>query len=532
MTKYAVAYARYSSNNQREESIEAQIRAIREYCEKNDYVLIECYVDEAITGKNDNREDFQRMINAIVTGEIVVECVFVHKFNRFARNKFDSAIYKKKLKDFGVRVVSVTQSIDETPEGELMEGFLEVMDEYYSANLSIEVRKGLKENALKGQFVGGRLLYGFTLNENNEYIPNEEQAEIVKRIFNDYSVGKSIYKICNDLNEEGLLNQFGRPFSARTIGCMLRNERYIGNYVYKLSKKETIRHNGLIPQIIDIDVWQKVQSRHNEPKARENKKNLYYLTGKMFCSHCGYSCSGFGGGQELKNGEILYYYKCVGKNTHKNGCKASNINKKWIEQTVLKQLVDVLTDSAEVDALATTVYEETLKLQGNSPLKIKKLKKELNALFQQEEKLTRLYLQGKIDDKIIDKESTAIATRKLEIETALKKLENSSEISNISVSDIKETILLSFSSIREDYSNNPKEYIQALVNTFLDKVVVGNESVEIYIKFDFPTLPQLIGDRSQFNGAICRLSPFVHSYILLRKNIKYSMFQQWVSAQK
>lgn len=119
--KRAVAYARYSSTNQREESIDAQLRAIREYCKRNDIELIEIYTDEAKTGTNDDRDNFQQMINDINGGQINVDTVLVHKFNRFARSTFDSAVYKKKLKEKGVRVVSVTQNIEDTPEGEMME---------------------------------------------------------------------------------------------------------------------------------------------------------------------------------------------------------------------------------------------------------------------------------------------------------------------------------------------------------------------------------------------------------------------------
>ena len=238
--KTAIAYARYSSNNQREESIDAQLRAIREYCEKENIELIEVFTDEAITGKTDDREDFQNMINKLLKGHIQVDYVLVHKFNRFARNKFDSALYKKKLRDIGIRVVSVTQKIDDTPEGELLEGFLETIDQYYSANLAVEVRKGLRENALKGKHAGGQVLFGYSLDDEGYYVPNEN-AKIVKRIFEEYADGVPKTDICERLNNEGYRNQRGKRFNTRTLSDLLKNEKYIGNYVYTIDKKETIR---------------------------------------------------------------------------------------------------------------------------------------------------------------------------------------------------------------------------------------------------------------------------------------------------
>ena len=198
--KVAVAYARFSSNNQREESIDAQLRAIREYCEKENIELIAEFTDEAVSGKTDDREDFQNMINKLLKGHLQADYVLVHKFNRFARNKFDSALYKKKLRDVDVKVVSVSQKIDDTPEGELLEGFLETIDQYYSANLAAEVRKGLRENALKGKHAGGQVLFGYSLDDEGYYVPNEN-AKIVKRIFEEYVQGYPKTEICERLNK-------------------------------------------------------------------------------------------------------------------------------------------------------------------------------------------------------------------------------------------------------------------------------------------------------------------------------------------
>ena len=366
--KTAVAYARFSSNNQREESIDAQLRAIREYCEKENIDLIAEFKDEAISGKTDDRKDFQNMIRKLLKGNIMVDYVLVHKFNRFARNKYDSALYKKKLKDIDVKVISVSQKIDDTPEGELLEGFLETIDQYYSANLAVEVRKGLRENALKGKHAGGQVLFGYSLDEEGYYRPNEN-AKIVKRIFEEYAAGYPKTEICERLNKEGYRNQRGKKFNTRTLYDLLRNEKYIGNYVYTIEKTETIRLDGIIKNPpINRELWQTVQElcTSSAIRGRQRKqKRTYFLTGKAYCECCGAHISG-AGSKRSRNGDLNYYYKCVGKVKHKNGCTNPSVNKDWFEPRVLKTVVSTVMSEEKIKLLAKSAYEEVLAMRDFS----------------------------------------------------------------------------------------------------------------------------------------------------------------------
>ena len=485
--KIAVAYARYSSTNQREESIDAQLRAIREYCERENIELIAEFTDEAISGKSDNREDFQNMINQLLKGHLQADFVLVHKFNRFARNKYDSALYKKKLKDVDIRVVSVTQKIDDTPEGELLEGFLETIDQYYSANLAAEVRKGLRENALKGKHAGGQVLFGYSLDKDGYYVPNEN-AKIVKRIFEEYVAGYPKTEICERLNKEGYRNQRGKLFNTRTLYDLLRNEKYIGNYVYTIDKKETVRLNGIIKDPpIDKKLWNEVQELCTSSSIRgryRKQKKSYFLTGKTFCEECGSPISG-AGSKRSRNGDLLYYYKCVGKVKHKNGCKNPSLNKDWFEPRVLKTVVNTIMDEERIKQIAKMAFKELESMRDTPVVSTAQLKKELANIVTRQERLTDLYLDGTMDKSMLDEKNGELSRRKYQIEDELEKRKHIADSEDITEEDIKNFILNYVENIKNSYIQEDDEFMRAMFSTFVDKVVVSIDRVEVHIRVDF-----------------------------------------------
>lgn len=523
--KTAVAYARYSSNNQREESIDAQLRAIREYCEKENIELIEVFTDEAITGKTDDREDFQNMVNQLLKGHIQVDYVLVHKFNRFARNKFDSALYKKKLRDIGIRVVSVTQKIDDTPEGELLEGFLETIDQYYSANLAVEVRKGLRENALKGKHAGGQVLFGYSLDNEGYYVPNEN-AKIVKRIFEEYAAGVPKTDICERLNNDGYRNQRGKKFNTRTLSDLLKNEKYIGNYVYTIDKKETIRLDGIIKNHpIDRELWNTVQrlcrASSEATQARQRTKERYYhLTGKAVCTCCGEHICGAGskrsgGHNGKKDGKLNYYYKCVGKVKHKNGCKNPSLNKDWFEYNVLKAVTDIVMDESHIKQIAQTAYEEVLSLRNTPTVSTAQLKKELTQINQKQERLADLYMDGSMSKEMLDEKNGELTRRKFQIEEELEKRKNVMEAEDIRAEDIENFIVQFIEDAKEDCDSMEDEFMRIMFNVFVKRVDVSEKEVVVHIHTQFSRMDS--GDNTRFSGVICRLSPVEIVQIFPRK---------------
>ena len=222
--KTAVIYARYSSDNQTEQSIEGQLRVCNEFAEREKIIILNTYVDRAMTGTNDHRPAFQQMISD--SKHKNWDYVLVYKLDRFSRNKYESSNYKHILKTNGVKVLSACEQIPETPEGIILESMLEGMNQYFSAELSQKVKRGMRETRLKGNYQGGKLIYGYKLIEKKLYI-DEEQAKIVRLIYEQCANGTGVNTILKQLENNGILNR-GKPFTKATVYKMLRNEKYVG----------------------------------------------------------------------------------------------------------------------------------------------------------------------------------------------------------------------------------------------------------------------------------------------------------------
>ena len=228
----AVIYARYSSDSQRDESIDGQIRECKEYAERNEITVLSCYIDRALSAKTDNRPEFQRMIRDSAGG--LFDVVLVWKLDRFARNRYDSAHYKAILKKNGVKVVSAKEAIAEDSTGILLESLLEGYAEFYSVELSEKIHRGQKENALKGKNNGGGIPLGYVLNHQTQKLEIDPlTAPLVVEIFTRYADGETVRSIVDDLNGRGLRTRRGKPFRLNSFSALLKNRKYIGEYQYK-----------------------------------------------------------------------------------------------------------------------------------------------------------------------------------------------------------------------------------------------------------------------------------------------------------
>ena len=274
----AVIYARYSSSNQTEASIEGQMRECNEYAKKNGINIVGTYIDRARSATTDNRPDFKRMIKDSSNKKFDV--VIVWKLDRFARNRYDSAKYKAALKKNGVKVISITEPISDDPNGIILESMLEGMAEYYSKELSVKVIRGRTENALKCKSIGGNIPIGYVIDKNQFYQINPLTAPAVLEAFQSYAEGKTMKEIAEELNGKGIRTTKGKKVSDNVVSRMLHNRKYIGEYRYK----DIVHPNG-IPAIVPQELFDKVQRRIEETKkapATHKADDEYLLTTKLF----------------------------------------------------------------------------------------------------------------------------------------------------------------------------------------------------------------------------------------------------------
>ena len=302
-TRIAV-YARFSSDNQRDESIDAQLRAINEFADKNDMEIVKVYIDRAKSATTDRRPEFQQMIQD--SAKDIFQTLVVHKLDRFTRDKYDAAKYKRILKKNGVKIMSVTEPLDGSPESVILESVLEGFAEYYSKNLAREVMKGMKENALKCQHTGGIPPLGYDVDPaSKQYVINEREAESIRLIYQLYLDGFGYHQIIDELNNRHYRTKLGKPFGKNSLYDLLVNEKYCGNYVYnRASSKDfdgrrnnhtskdndnMIRIPGGVPAIVTQEIFDKVQEKMLKNKRQPGAykaKHVYLLSGLIVCGEC------------------------------------------------------------------------------------------------------------------------------------------------------------------------------------------------------------------------------------------------------
>ena len=233
----AVAYARYSSDKQQESSIVVQLAAIHRFCDMHDIELTHEYVDEAQTGTNANRKDFQQMVQDAPKKEF--RFIIVHRMDRWARNVDDARYYKKYFSKYGIKIISALEEFDETPEGQFFELMSMGMAELYSKKLARESIAGLLANAREGKVHGSVPAIGYTT-KNKRYVIHEEEAEAVKIMFEMVKQGYSYTQIRDYLNVNGYRRKDGRKYTIH-IYDILRNRKYIGEYIFKDRKSGTFK---------------------------------------------------------------------------------------------------------------------------------------------------------------------------------------------------------------------------------------------------------------------------------------------------
>ena len=325
----AVIYARYSHGpNQTDQSIEGQLRDCKEYAQRNDITIVGEYIDRSVSGRTDNRAEFQRMLKD--SGRKIFDAVLVWKIDRFGRNREEIAINKVKLRKNGVQVLYAKEHIPDGPEGIILESLLEGLAEYYSANLAQNIKRGLRESALKCLHTGSGLSLGYKVDKDHRYYIDEAEADIVRLIFDMFDKGDTRNKILGVLNDKGIKTSKGNNYTNTGVTRILRNRRYIGDYI-----GQGMVIPGGMPQIVDKELFDRVQKKLDY-KAKIRAKPKYdvdfLLTGKLFCGSCGANMIGDSG--TGKSGRKWYYYTCLERKRQQT-CKKRSVRKDWLERLVV-----------------------------------------------------------------------------------------------------------------------------------------------------------------------------------------------------
>ena len=347
----AAIYARFSSDSQREESIDIQVERCSKVIEREGWELGEVYTDLAMTGTNDNRPAFRRCMADGVAG--AYDVLVVYKHDRFARNVEISRKYKRMLRDAGVRIVSAREgeSLD-TPDGFLHEGMDELFAEYYSRNLAVLIKGGIAKNAENCK-VSGRRIFGYRADETDHYAIDEDEASIVREMFERYVGGDTVNDIELWVQDKGVRTTRGHPLSKHTITKMLKNDAYTGVYRYA-----GVVVNGGMPAIIGKELFEMAQEtmRTRQANKRRKSKSDYLLSEKLRCLRCGKSMTGVSG--TGKNGKKYLYYGC----NSKTGNCGLRIPAEKLDEAVISELKAMLTDESTMIAMISSVmdYAESL----------------------------------------------------------------------------------------------------------------------------------------------------------------------------
>lgn len=339
--KKAVIYARFSSEKQNEMSIEGQVRVCSEYAARNGYEIVGKYIDRAVSGTTDQRQEFQAMIHDSAAAEWTA--VIVYKLDRFSRNRTESALNRYTLKKNGVVLLSAQENIPETPEGVILESLIEGLNEYYSLELAQKVSRSFYDRRKRGQFLGGRAPYGYTV-KDKQYVIDELAAKDVRCLFDEIEKGRMLRDVAHDLAEKDF-NVYWAVRNIKYAGCLVHNGEIIEN---------------VIPAIITREQFDRVQILLNQNQTCAYRPSYNYpLSGKIFCGECGSKMTG----GCAKSGAYRYY-NC--KTPHHTGrCSLPVVDANKLENEIVQKVCEIVSAPKKRAAIVNAVVV-LLKENANS----------------------------------------------------------------------------------------------------------------------------------------------------------------------
>lgn len=468
----AVIYARYSSEKQQEISIEGQLRVCQEFAAREGYEVVDTYTDRALSASRDveRREDFQRMIRD--SSRRGFEVVIVYKFSRFARNRYDSAVYKARLRQNGVKVVSACEPISANPEGALIEGIFESLDEFYSKSLAQDVTRGMHENATKALSTGGTIPLGYVSVDKRLQI-DPATAPAVRLAFERYAEGMSLARIADELNAQGYRTRAGKAFNRSSFNALLSNRKYIGTYHYN-GEVELV---GQVPPIVDPGTFRRVQERlrKNTTAPGRTKATInYLLSTKLYCGACGKPMAGESGHNH--SGTRYYYYACSGRK-RRLGCKMPTLRKDDLERLVVEH-ARALLSPGNIKALAHAAAAEYQR-QAEDDSAAVSLRRQLDEVTRSLDNLLRMVEQGAVSATLVGR-INELEGRKASISAELAEEQRGAP-------ELTEVDILRWLSCFADGCLEDEDYMRNVIDMLVNKIVVQqnpNQKVSILVAYN------------------------------------------------
>lgn len=455
-----VIYARYSSHNQKEESIEQQVEECMAFALANNIQIIEVYADKAISGKTDKRSNFQRMMRDAEKQKFTA--VVAYKSNRIARNMLNALTYESKLESFGIRTLYAKEEFGNTAAGRFALRTMMNVNQFYSENMAEDIRRGMADNAADCK-VNGRLPLGYK-NVDGYYAIDEPNAAIVREIFERFLSKETFAGIAADLNQRGIKTGYGNLWNKCSFHRLLKNDNYIGTY----HNSGVVKENG-IPAIVTKEVFYAVQNELKEKKGlkgRRRESGDYLLTGKLKCGYCGSFMVGISG--TSTTGATHYYYSC---NDHRlNGsCQKKNARRDWLEQRIAELTRDCILQRDVIEWIADNAVE--FQKQARRTVEVTTMENSLAEARKASKNIMSAIEQGII--------TATTKSRLMELEVQIADLERSLAISR-SMNDLVDRDRIVYALEKLQTGNvADKSYQEKLINTFVKMVYLWDDKIRI-----------------------------------------------------
>ena len=477
-------YARYSDTKQDDGySIEYQLSECQDYLSKQGLSLTKTYIDQAISGtKVAGREAFHELIQDVKND--MVDVIIVYKFSRMFRNAYESHKYRKLFKKHGVRLISVTQQVDDdTSAGQLMIGVMANIDEYQSAVISDHVKSAMREMVANGFFAGGTVPYGYKLEAvqhgkktRKKYVPDEFESQIVKELFELYADNYSLRYLQTYLKDKGAFTRQGKYFSIQTICRMLRNDFYIGILRYNAQGHEPIVVTDIIPPIIDKALWDKVQHRHSRQKniSPRKHKDLYSLTGKIHCANCGNHFFGIRSGSVQNGKKYDYKYYVCSESKGYQTCSCKRIRKDYLEDIVLQEIKKHILNEKAIYQIANEILQSLNSNPKEQKDKLRQLKTEQSSIKEEMKELIDLRAKKLISDIYLAENIREKEVKLQEVEQQIYGIEQQAKntISHAMIVDYLNK-MLSIADTTDD------EVLKTIFDNFVQSIIVGDKEITI-----------------------------------------------------